>query len=759
MKKKKYIVGKTVLAATVATSVFAVANTADAASVSEAEKAVAKAEKLAGALKWEVSIEYRKTKYPNNLFGYPNMKLFNDTKKALAEAKKSVSALKGKEKEVLQARLDANVTTYVNRAAAYIDAVSSGLKIQKKYSELKSRFDKNIVDDQTEKLYHELSKEIKKNAFMLDRVYGATTRNEFRNYYKHSAENLMKQLVYPVSIKIEIDRAEEALKAKNIDLAAMHLSNVDFLVSEAAKKGQKESSAIIKSALSKLENTQKEFNKVGVLYIAKSTNSASPSTFGPVSGSETINKTVYIVAGKNQHLKLRNVTINGNLVVKGSLDGSGTVYLENVKVNKVNGTSGSIIVEDVADHSLYLKGVEADSVVVNDANGSNLVAQEGVKVKSLVVSEKAGAKGSVALESKAAGSFETITIAAKGSANSQGVVLKGNLSATSVNVTGENAKIAISEGATVKQIKLNAAASVAVAKGAVVEEIKKDPSVTGKVEVDNKGTIKKADEGIEVKGNKPEVVTPPAPNTPPSVPGGGGGGPSVVIPSLTSVNAIIGGVSVPAEDNTFNLAGKSDSDVLTEIQIGTNPSTNVKVKVTSLTARGSSNWISSPIELPGTKITTKDLFGDLDTGTPGISLGNLRAVFSTDPIKISGVLVGSGGVQSSEITITINLGASKEAITTFTNEFGTITKKGNNTIEVVINKNKLDTTIGEIEQKTKVDFSQILISFAESASPEVAKLLNQLINNQLGKALEDIKLGELAGRSFQANGFTVEFKK
>lgn len=58
-----------------------------------------------------------------------------------------------------------------------------------------------------------------------------------------------------------------------------------------------------------------------------------------------------------------------------------------------------------------------------------------------------------------------------------------------------------------------------------------------------------------------------------------------------------------------------------------------------------------------------------------------------------------------------------------------------------------------------MDFSQILISFAESASPEVAKLLNQLINNQLGKALEDIKLGELAGRTFQANGFTVEFKK
>ncbi|EIJ80398.1 hypothetical protein PB1_08562 [Bacillus methanolicus PB1] len=169
--------------------------------------------------------------------------------------------------------------------------------------------------------------------------------------------------------------------------------------------------------------------------------------------------------------------------------------------------------------------------------------------------------------------------------------------------------------------------------------------------------------------------------------------------------------------------------------------------------------ISSPIELPGTKITTKDLFGDLDTGTPGISLGNLRAAFSTEPIIITGVLVGSGGGQSSVITITINLGASAEAITTFTNKYGTITKKGNDKIEVVINEDKLGTTIGQIEETTNVDFTQILISFASSASPEDALLLNKLINNQLGKDLEEVKLGELAGRTFQANGFTVEFKK
>ncbi len=66
---------------------------------------------------------------------------------------------------------------------------------------------------------------------------------------------------------------------------------------------------------------------------------------------------------------------------------------------KQDSKGGQIIVDDVAEHSLYLNGVQANDVVVNDANGSNIVAQTGTKVANLIVSETAGATGTVTLES------------------------------------------------------------------------------------------------------------------------------------------------------------------------------------------------------------------------------------------------------------------------------------------------------------------------------------------------------------------------
>ena len=262
MKKKSSLIAKSVMAAAVATSVVAVANPANAASVSQAEKAVVKAEKLANALKWEISLEYRKSKYPDHLVDYPNMKLHNDTVQALAEAKKQVSALKTKDKDILSARLDANVVTYVNRSVAFTDAVTSGLKIQKKYNELNAQVAKGIVDDKTEELYHQLSREIQKNAYMLDRVYGVTTRTEFREFYKRTAEKLRDELLYPVTIKMEIDQASKALKAGNVEEAAQHLEKVNAYVKEAAvKKGQKADNKLIVGSLAKLASVQAEVNQ------------------------------------------------------------------------------------------------------------------------------------------------------------------------------------------------------------------------------------------------------------------------------------------------------------------------------------------------------------------------------------------------------------------------------------------------------------------------------------------------------------------
>ena len=91
---------------------------------------------------------------------------------------------------------------------------------------------------------------------------------------------------------------------------------------------------------------------------------------GTESAPLTINQDVVIEAGEGKYASLQNVVVNGNIIIKGDATGAGTVTLDNVTVNETNSTGGQIIVDDVADHSLYLIKVKAVDVVVNDGNGS-----------------------------------------------------------------------------------------------------------------------------------------------------------------------------------------------------------------------------------------------------------------------------------------------------------------------------------------------------------------------------------------------------
>ena len=249
-----------------------------------------------------------------------------------------------------------------------------------------------------------------------------------------------------------------------------------------------------------------------------------------------------VIAGKDQYIKLANAEVNGNIIIKGNETGAGTVYLENVKVNKVNNQGGVIIVDDVADHSLRQKNVTAEELKINDANGANIVAEEGTKIKILSLTEKAGATGTIILDSKEKGAYEVVSVGTKGSESSKGVELRGDFSNTKVEVTGEGSQIKVAKDAVVKEIEVkteakveaeqgakvqtvnvaaekagqkielkgdlkeatvtvkNANAKIEVAKDSVIKEIKKDSSVTGSIEVINNGTVQTAI-GVTVKNN------------------------------------------------------------------------------------------------------------------------------------------------------------------------------------------------------------------------------------------------------------------
>ncbi|MFT4415333.1 MBL fold metallo-hydrolase [Fredinandcohnia humi] len=149
----------------------------------QAVKLVNTAKNYAGALKWEISLEYRQTKYPKNPISYIDMKLYNLTKNAMLAAEKSVATLSGTQKAVLKGELDNNVGTYYKRAQAFIDAITAGEKLLKRANDYKAQYNLNPNSIETKNAYSALLAESRKLNIMLYRVYGKSTRDAILEKY------------------------------------------------------------------------------------------------------------------------------------------------------------------------------------------------------------------------------------------------------------------------------------------------------------------------------------------------------------------------------------------------------------------------------------------------------------------------------------------------------------------------------------------------------------------------------------------------
>lgn len=179
----------------------------------EAESLVLTAEKFAGALKWEISLEYRQTKYSKDPITYPNMTLFNQTKSALLNAQNALKYLSSSQRTNLEKRLQDNVIIHFTRTQAYIDAITSGRKIIEKTHSFYTLYGLNPADDKTERAYHDLSSEIRKQAILLYRVYGKSTRDAILEKYKTPGETAREATKFAISTKIEIDQLDQLLES------------------------------------------------------------------------------------------------------------------------------------------------------------------------------------------------------------------------------------------------------------------------------------------------------------------------------------------------------------------------------------------------------------------------------------------------------------------------------------------------------------------------------------------------------------------
>ncbi|WP_264739719.1 hypothetical protein [Cytobacillus firmus] len=391
MKMKKKAV-KLISASAVMASAFVSASTGvDASSSTDAEKLVRQAESYAGSLKWAISVEGTNKDLTEIPWEY-----YNKSKELYKKAKEAVSHLKGDERAVLEARLEQNVNLYIStkhgkvgRAVAYIDAVNAGKKIEEKKRILEEQLDKNLIDDKTEKVYHELSREIKKQTILLDRVYGKTTRDAIRDYYKKSAEAVKERALYPVSIKMQLDRAEAALKTSNLTEAEKYISFAKKLIEDSSKLEDYEKNSGIYAKLAKgFVHVNDEYKKVKGPDTSNPAPNPTPDptpdptptpenkeyssvgTYGPASGLETYND----VTITSNDVVLKNMVIKGDLIISEEV-AEGEVFLNNVTVE------GTTYVLGGGENSIYFEDSVLATVIVNKNNGAvRIVAQGSTRV-------------------------------------------------------------------------------------------------------------------------------------------------------------------------------------------------------------------------------------------------------------------------------------------------------------------------------------------------------------------------------------------
>ncbi|MEH7524933.1 Ig-like domain-containing protein [Bacillus sp. JJ1503] len=216
MRKQKAL--KVVSASVIAGSAFVASSPIEAATASNADKLVKEAKELGTILKWAISIEGSADGKTRPMAAY------NATKEAYDKAVNAVKTLPASQKNTYMADLEKNVNLHINRTMSYIDALTAGEKIKEKQQALAAHLDRNLINDDTEKAYHELTKEIRKQALLLDRVYGQTTRELIRSQYKYSAEKIRDNAMYAVTVKMAIDKASKALIEKDSQTAERYMN-------------------------------------------------------------------------------------------------------------------------------------------------------------------------------------------------------------------------------------------------------------------------------------------------------------------------------------------------------------------------------------------------------------------------------------------------------------------------------------------------------------------------------------------------------
>lgn len=220
MKKKAIKIAASTAVAASAFVAAAPAHQADAAT--NVNQLVTDAQNAGTVLKWAISVEGTAD------FVTRPYNQYNAAKKAVAAAEAAAKGLSTSEKLSVDAKL-VDAKLQVKRAEAYIDAITSSEKIKDLTSKLNAAIATGDIE-KVESAYHTASAEYRKQAKLLDRVYGQSTRDEIRNAVKPAIEKAVASVKNEVTVNMLVKAADADAKAGKIVEANAKLAEAQAIL-------------------------------------------------------------------------------------------------------------------------------------------------------------------------------------------------------------------------------------------------------------------------------------------------------------------------------------------------------------------------------------------------------------------------------------------------------------------------------------------------------------------------------------------------
>ncbi|MEK4083008.1 hypothetical protein [Psychrobacillus sp. FSL K6-1415] len=305
---------------------------------------------------------------------------YNAAKKAVAAAEKAAEKLSSTEKLSVQAKL-VEPKIQINRAMAYIDALTSSTKIVALTDSLNTAIKSGDLG-KVETAYHTASEEYRKQVILLDRVYGQSTRDEIRNQVKPAIEKLMNDVKYDVTVKMHADKAAAFTKEGKIAEAAAELNKAEYnlTLKEAKFSFKKDVQKLYDDALTALPLTALSVTsasadgKTVVVKLSKAPGAVAnfaASQFVFVGGNDRITATTATLNADGKSVTLTLAGLQNNKEYTLHYNGAATTAKY-----QVTAAADTSFVSAQTDDAHYLNGkARSYSVKMTNADGTPFTGQ------------------------------------------------------------------------------------------------------------------------------------------------------------------------------------------------------------------------------------------------------------------------------------------------------------------------------------------------------------------------------------------------